>query len=243
MAAKNPPHCTDSRPTMPAEDLALNPDPSPLSVPARQKHIPLAKVRSAYGRWAPVYDELFGACFKPGQRRAVEVLAGQPGDRILEVGVGTGLALPLWPRHTEVTGIDISERMLQRAERLCKRHRLKHVKLRVLDAQATDFPDNHFDKIAAMYVVSVVPHAPALLTEMRRICKPGGRIVIVNHFAHPHPFINGCERLLADYAALLGFHTAMPTAVVTKSPGLRILRTEAVNWGGYWTLIEAENLK
>jgi phosphatidylethanolamine/phosphatidyl-N-methylethanolamine N-methyltransferase len=228
---------------MPAEEVVLNSDPAPLATSVRQKSLTLAKVRSAYERWAPVYDELFGACFKPGQRRAVEVLAGKSGERILEVGVGTGLALPLWPRETEVTGIDISERMLQRADRLCKRQRLDHVKLRVLNAQATDFPDSHFDKIAAMYVVSVVPNAPALLAEMRRICKPGGRIVIVNHFSHPNPIINRGERLLADYAALLGFHTAMPTSVVTRAHGLRILRTEAVNWGGYWTLIEAENIK
>lgn len=228
---------------MSAEEIVLDSSTPPLAVPAHRESLSLAKVRSAYERWAPVYDELFGACFRPGQRRAVEILAGRPGERILEVGVGTGLALPLWPRQTEVTGIDISERMLQRAGRLRKRHRLDHVKLRVLDAQATDYPDNHFDKIAAMYVVSVVPSAPALLAEMRRICKPGGRIAIVNHFAHPHPLINRGERLLADYAALLGFHTAMPTSVVTRAHGLRVLRTEPVNWGGYWTLIEAENIK
>lgn len=228
---------------MPAEEAALSPATPTLPETAREESLSLAKVRSAYGRWAPVYDEIFGACFKPGQRRAVEVLASGPGDRILEVGVGTGLALPLWHPQAQITGIDISERMLQRAGRLCKRRRLDHVQLRVLDAQATDYPDNHFDKIAAMYVVSVVPSAPALLAEMRRICKPGGRIAIVNHFAHPHPLVARGERLLADYAALLGFHTAMPVATVTQAPGLRILREEPVNWGGYWTLLEAENVK
>jgi phosphatidylethanolamine/phosphatidyl-N-methylethanolamine N-methyltransferase len=94
-----------------------------------------------------------------------------------------------------------------------------------------------------MYVASVVPNVSALLAEMRRICKPGGRIAIVNHFAHPHPVVNRLERMLADHAALLGFHTAMATAVVTHAPGLRILRVEPVNWGGYWTLIVAENDK
>ncbi|MDQ5977047.1 MAG: phosphatidylethanolamine/phosphatidyl-N-methylethanolamine N-methyltransferase [Verrucomicrobiota bacterium] len=228
---------------MPAEEATLNPHTPPLPETVRKDGLSLAKVRSAYERWAPVYDEVFGACFKPGQRRAVEVLASAPRERILEVGVGTGLALPLWHRQAEVTGIDISERMLQRAGRLCRRRGLAHVRLRLLDAQATDYPDNHFDKIAAMYVVSVVPSAPALLAEMRRICKPGGRIVIVNHFAHAHPLVGRFERLFANHAALLGFHPAMSAATVTAAPGLRILRTERVNWGGYWTLLEAENLK
>lgn len=228
---------------MTTDENILEPSVPPFATTATPPPLTLSKVRSAYQRWAPVYDEVFGACFRAGQRRAVEVLASAPGERILEVGVGTGLALPLWHRQSRITGIDISERMLQRAARLCARHRLGHVQLRLLDAQATDYPDNHFDKIAAMYVVSVVPCAHSLLTEMRRICKPGGRIAIINHFAHPHPVVSRFERMLADHAALLGFNAAMPTETVTQAPGLRILQVQPVNWGGYWTLIEAENIK
>lgn len=228
---------------MSTEEILLESSIPPYESDVPRRKLTLAKVRSAYQRWAPVYDRLFGACFRAGQRRAVEVLASAAGERILEVGVGTGLALPYWHRGAQVTGIDVSERMLQRAAHVRTRHRLNHVTLRLLDAQATDYPDNHFDKIAAMYVVSVVPNVPALLAEMRRVCKPGGRIVIVNHFAHPHPVINRLERMLADHAALLGFNTAMPAEIVTRMSGLRIHRVQQVNWGGYWTLIEAENLK
>lgn len=227
----------------PTDEIAFESTLPPFEPAAPRKKLTIAKVRSAYQRWAPVYDQLFGACFRPGQQRAVDALASAPGERILEVGVGTGLALPRWHREARVTGIDISEGMLRRAAGVCARHQLKNVDLRLLDAQATDYPDSHFDKIAAMYVVSVVPNVSALLAEMRRICKPGGRIAIVNHFAHPHPFINRMERLLADHAALLGFNTAMPAEIVTRTSGLRILRVQRVNWGGYWTLIEAENLK
>jgi phosphatidylethanolamine/phosphatidyl-N-methylethanolamine N-methyltransferase len=228
---------------MSAEELTRDPSAPVAPRTDRSGALSLAKVRSAYERWAPVYDEVFGACFRSGQRRAVETLASGPGERILEVGIGTGLTLPLWHRQSEVTGIDVSEPMLHRARRVRRSRGLSNVKLRLLDAQATDYADNHFDKIAALYVLSVAPSAPALLKEMRRICKPSGRIVIVNHFAHPHPFIHRCERLLANYAGLLGFHPAMPLSVITRAPGLRIHRIEPVNWGGYWTLIEAENLK
>ncbi len=226
----------------PASDFTLKPD-ARLIAGAPRKPLTLQKVRSAYERWAPVYDQVFGACFRPGQQAAVAALSGALGERILEAGVGTGLALPLWPRHAHVTGIDISERMLRRAARQLQRHRLDHVELRLLDAQATGFPDNHFDKVAAMYVVSVVPDVPALLTELCRVCKPGGRIAIVNHFAQAHPLLRHLERCLADHAALLGFNTALPAEVVTQFASLRILAVRPVNWGGYWTLIEAENLK
>lgn len=228
---------------MPTDRIILSSTASPFSSPDSQCKLTLAKVRSAYQRWAPIYNLLFGACFGPGQRRAVAVLASGPGERILEVGVGTGLALPYWHRDSQVTGIDISEGMLARAARLCARRKLRHVDLRLMDAQATNFPDSHFDKVAAMYVVSVVPNVPALFAEIRRICKPGGRIAIVNHFAHSHPLVGRFERLLVEHAALLGFNPALPPEAVTKLPGLRIHSVQRVNWGGYWTLLEAENVK
>ena len=200
-------------------------------------------VLAAYRRMAPIYNWLFGACFEPGRRRVVAALHSQPGDRILEVGVGTGIALHYWHPAAEIHGIDLSPHMLAHAERARRKHRLTNVKLYVMDAQATTFPDSHFDKIAAMYVVSVVPCLSALLREMRRVCKPGGRIAIVNHFEHENRALRRMERALAEYAGLLGFNSALPLAQITDAAGLRVCRVESVNWGGYWTLIEAQNLK
>lgn len=192
---------------------------------------------------APVYDWVFGACFEAGRQRTIELLNSGPGDRVLEVGVGTGLALRHWHRESHVVGIDLSSDMLTRAERNRKRHALKNVRLMMMDAQSTTFPDNHFDKVAAMYVVSVVPDPGALLREIRRICKPGGRIAIVNHFERSSPVLRRIERALAGYAGLLGFNPTLPLATVTQAHGLKVHATEPVNWGGYWTLIEAENVK
>jgi len=228
---------------MPANESTLIASRETLPIRHHRQPLTHASVVTAYQRLAPVYDWMFGACFRAGQRKAVESLASGPGDRILEVGVGTGLALRHWHRESKVTGIDISERMLHRAMKVRHRHGLHNVDLRLMDAQSTGFPDNHFDKVAAMYVVSVVPNPPALLREMRRICKPGGKIAIVNHFAHPNPTVNRMEQRLANYAGLLGFNTALPIDQVTKSEGLRVHRLQPVNWGGYWTLIEAENIK
>lgn len=218
-------------------------EPRRPAAPAAPGGMTASSVTSAYRRMAPVYNWLFTACFSEGRRRAVELLEQAPGDRVLEVGVGTGLTLPLWHRATRLTGIDLSPEMLRRAEAVRHKHRLERVHLRVMDAQATDFADNQFDKIAALYVVSVVPDLAELIQEMRRVCKPGGRIVIVNHFSHPHRAVRWLESRLSDHAGALGFNSALPLDRITGAAGLRILRTCPVNWGGYWTLVEAENLK
>lgn len=198
---------------------------------------------TAYRRMAPIYDWVFGPVFARGRRQVQAALAPQPGDRILEVGVGTGLSLPAWPREVVVTGIDLSPAMLRRAERRRLRLGLHHVELRELDASATDFATDAFDKIAAMHVVSVVSDLPALLREMRRVCRPGGRIVIVNHFAQSHPWLRRGEQALAPYAGRLGFDPVLPLTRVTEAAGLRIREVRPASWFGYWTLIVAENDK
>lgn len=200
-------------------------------------------VRKVYRLKAPIYNLVFGPCFEPGRRRAVAALDSQPGERILEVGVGTGLALRHWDPRAHVVGIDLSPQMLAHAERIRRRHDWRHIRLEVMDAQATTFPDSSFDKVAAMYVVSAAPDPDALLREIRRVCKPGGRIVIVNHFEQPKAGLPALERFLARYAGLIGFNASLPLTRVTRAPGLAIRRVQPANWAGYWTLVEAENLK
>lgn len=191
---------------------------------------------------APAYDWIFGLSFAAGRRAAIKAVDLQPGERVLEVGVGTGLSLRRWPRTAEVVGIDLSPHMLARAERAKARRGLHHVHLHLMDAQATTFPDNHFDAVAAMYVASVVPDLDALLAEMRRVCRPKGRIVIVNHFSKTGP-MRWLERATERYAGLMGFNPSLNLSQVTEAPGLRVQSVEPVNLGGYWTLVCAENIK
>jgi len=167
-------------------------------------------VGKSYRRWAPVYDWTFGLITRPGRRKAVNHVNTRSG-RVLEVGVGTGLSLPDYKADLEVTGIDFSEEMLAKARRKVEIEGLTHVAgLRQMDARVLDFPDATFDTVVAMYLVSVVPDPEKVVGEMARVCKPGGEVVIVNHFARDRGAIAALERLFAPFANLLGWHSDFP---------------------------------
>lgn len=201
-------------------------------------------VRKAYRRYAGLYDFGFGQVMHPGREAVIRSMNCQPGDRILEVGVGTGLSLPLYPRDVEVIGVDISPEMLQKAHDRKERFGLHHVtSLAVMDAEQMSYPANSFDKVVAMYVASVVPHPIKLVNEMRRVCKPEGRLYIVNHFQNTNPFISRFERLIAPFSGLLGFRPDFSLETFVLDTRLDIIEHHSVNLFGYWSLLEARNNK
>ena len=173
----------------------------------RQGGLDSAAVKTAYRRWAGFYDTGFGLVSTTGRRRAVALANRLPGERVLEVGVGTGLALPHYAAGKTVVGVDLSREMLLKAQERVARERLSHVLgLFEMDAQATAFADSSFDLAVAMFTASVVPDAKALFAEMNRVVRPGGYLVFVNHFladGGPRLWI---ERAMAPAARLLGWH-------------------------------------
>ena len=204
----------------------------------------LRVIEKVYRRYAKRYDFYFGALFQPGRRAVINRMHCRPGERILEVGVGTGLSLPLYPSGVQVTGIDISDEMLARARTRTARDGLEHVAaLLRMDAEHMQFRDDSFDKVVAMYVVSVVPSPAQLVAEMRRVCRPGGELYIVNHFQHANPLVAGMERLLAPLSRLLGFHPDFPLEDFLQQTGLEVSERIPVNLLGYWTLLRARNNK
>lgn len=197
-------------------------------------------IASSYRRWAPVYDKSFGLVTRRGRRKAVDYINRQAG-RVLEVGVGTGLSLPDYASHLKVTGIDFSAEMLAKARRKVEAERLSQVvELRQMDARVLDYPDNHFDTVVAMYLVSVVPEPERVVAEMARVCKPGGEVIIVNHFARDRGLLSLLERAFAPFDKLLGWHSDFRMERVLGEEALRIKDLRTFPPLGMFTFLELE---
>ncbi|HUB13052.1 MAG TPA: methyltransferase domain-containing protein [Acetobacteraceae bacterium] len=198
-------------------------------------------VIQAYGRWAPVYDLVFGPVFRTGRRAAIEA-AEHVGGRILEVGVGTGLSLPGYSGRNKVFGVDISAAMLKRARNRVARLRLRHVEgLAVMDAEALDFPDNAFDVVVAQYVVTAVPHPERALDEFARVVRPGGEIVITSRIGAESGLRGAVEKTLMPVTSRLGFRTEFAWDRYARwaeaSPDVQLIERRPLPPLGHFSLI------
>jgi phosphatidylethanolamine/phosphatidyl-N-methylethanolamine N-methyltransferase len=176
-------------------------------------------IETAYARWAPVYDLVFGAVFERGRMAAIEVAeqACPAGGRILEVGVGTGISLPDYARSHRLVGVDISAPMLRRAADRVAEHRLVNVEaLAVMDAKQLGLPDESFDVVVAQYVITAVPDPEATLDEFARVLKPGGEIVLVNHIGAEVGLRRSFERWFSPVARRLGWSPDFPWARIAR---------------------------
>ena len=198
-------------------------------------------VRDAYRRWAGVYDAVFGAVSAPARGRAVAAVNRLPGTRVLEVGVGTGLALPLYAAEKQVVGIDLSAEMLALARRRVAEQRLANVQdLLEMDAEAMSFADASFDIAVAMFTATVVPNARQLLAEMRRVVRPGGQLLFVNHFRAEAGVRWWVERSMAPLARLLGWHPDFALTDLLASPD-EAAAIEECRPFGLFTLVQVPN--
>ena len=203
----------------------------------------LKKVERVYSNYAAFYDQIFGRIFHESRESAVRRLNPRPGERILEVGVGTGLSLPLYPAHCSVVGIDLSTGMLEKAQRRLSEYDLRHVRLLRMDAGAMDFLDDSFDTIMAAYVVTAVPDYRTVIAEMIRVCRPGGRIVMLNHFSNGNKLIAAVEKVISPLCKHIGFRTDLSLNTVLEGTSLFVARKERVNPLRFWHLVECENRK
>ena len=199
-------------------------------------------VREAYRRWAGVYDTVFGGVSSFGRRRAVAAVNRLPGRRVLEVGVGTGLALPHYRGDKRVVGIDLSRDMLLKAEERVRGESLAHVEgLLEMDAESMAFQDGAFDIAVAMFTASVVPDAKKLLTEMRRVVRPGGHLLFVNHFAAEAGPRWWVERAMAPLSRVLGWHPDFALSDLYDAGQVRVEAVQPCPPAGLFTLVHLCN--
>jgi phosphatidylethanolamine/phosphatidyl-N-methylethanolamine N-methyltransferase len=194
-----------------------------------QRRAVSVSVESTYRRLAPVYDLLYGVGLQHGRRRAMARLAPRDGERILEVGVGTGLSALRYPRTCRVAAVDLSAEMLERARTRVTRHALDHVGLCRMDAAHLAFADNQFDAIYAPYLINVVADPTGVAREMVRVCRPGGRLVLLNHFASNEP--DAWPTRLAGHVAALatGADWSLDLDEFLQVNGLTAISVERVN--------------
>lgn len=204
---------------------------------AHRASIESQRVEKVYSILAKVYDDIFDWALGPGRRQAVGSLSIAPGERVLEIGVGTGLSLPYYPADCQLTGIDISEPMLDQARERAESLGRDDVDLRLMDARDLAFPDAIFDHVLAPYVISVVPEPERVMAEISRVCKPGGTVIVVNHFLSANPALRVLEKASTPASRWIGFRLDLPISVVTETVGLEVTEVRSVNLFGLWRLL------
>jgi len=201
------------------------------------------QVKRAYKFYAPAYDFVFDWIFHPGREQAMRLLDVKRNDHVLEVGIGTGLNLPLYPTHCHITGIDLSEEMLEKAQDKIIELGLISVTLKVMDATVMDFGQSEFDSAVATYTISAVPDPVGVLREMRRVVKPGGSIVLLNHFRSERRVVGRLEDLVSPVCTRLGWKSNLPFEPLLKQVGLIPDISTKVNLFNGWRLIKCVNRK
>ena len=210
-----------------------------------QQRVPLdtQKVAKVYSAYSGIYDLIFGKIFNDSRMAAIALLDLKTGHRVLEVGVGTGLSLPLYPKDCAIVGMDLTGPMLKKSVKRIKKFGLKHVDLQQMDASYLAFGDGQFDSVFAAYVISTVPDPGKVLAEMIRVCRPGGKIVLLNHFSNENQFVSRFEKSISPLCSRIGFRSDLSLESLLEESGLTVEQTIKVNPFHYWHIIQCVNRK
>ena len=199
----------------------------------------------SYKRVSSFYDLTFGQVFRPGQKAIIKKMDCIDSDNVLEIGIGTGSSLQYYPKETKVVGIDISPDLLEVAKKRIVKDKIHNKHILLMNGERLSFPDNSFDKVVGMYVVSVTQNPQVLVEEMKRVCKNDGDIYIVNHFStdQDNLFVKMFEKGLMPISKILGWKPYFPFDEFNAYANLDVLEMSKVNLFNYWNIIHASNNK
>jgi phosphatidylethanolamine/phosphatidyl-N-methylethanolamine N-methyltransferase len=192
-----------------------------------------------YRELVPAYEALWPMIAKKRIRRAIKNLELSPGQQVLEVGVGTGMSLPAYPAEVDVIGVDLSEKMLMQAQRQIAEERWSRISVMQMNAEQLDFADSSFDVVTSFHVISVVSDPRRMMLEMIRVCKPGGRILIVNHFRSPNPWIARMVDSAGAVTRHLGWRTDLDLQEIVSEMPLRVERRYKTSPASLFTILTA----
>ena len=201
----------------------------------------VAYMEKVYNYYSRFYDQIFGKMVDSGHEMAPFLLELSPQSQLLEVGVGTGLSIPALPRNVEITGIDLSEKMLQRARLRVESLGLENTKLLRMDANHLDFPDDSFDRVLAAYFISTVSDPVQVILEMKRVCRSGGFLVFLNHFRGENFLFGGVEKLVSPIFYRIGFRTDLEVHSLMEECGLTIESKTPIDFLGHWQAVRCVN--
>ncbi len=196
-----------------------------------------------YSEFSHLYDKIFSRFFCKRITSVITSLNIRPGAKVLEVGVGTGLSLAAYPTHCEVTGIDLAPEMLERAKQKAAENGWRHFRLLQMDALNLDFPDNAFDYVTSFHVISVVPDPVRMMQEIHRVCKPGGTVVIINHFRTTKPVLGPLIGALDPLTRRLGWSASLRLSEAFDGVPVRIEKRFKTSPFSLFTVVLAQNQK
>ncbi len=203
----------------------------------------LESIKKIYAGYSSVYDALFKRFFYPRIKHAISYMDIRPGDRILDVGVGTGLSLSLFPGYCKVVGIDLSTEMLMKAKEKITANRLDNIKVMSMDAMSVGFKDDSFDKVFISHVVSVVPDPYKVMSEVKRVCRKGGQVVIVNHFKSKNKVIETVEKIINPVCKKIGWRSDLCLNEFIDKSGLNVKQKYMLKKLDFWHIVFATNEK
>ena len=209
----------------------------------RKPGLELDSIKKIYAGYSGVYDALFKRFFYPRIKHAINYMDIKPGERVLDVGVGTGLSLGEYPKTCRVVAVDLSFEMLRKAkEKVCKT-RFSHIKVLNMDAMNIAFKDDSFDKVFISHVVTVVPDPYRLMSEVSRVCKRGGQVVIVNHFKSSNKIVELVEKLINPVCKKIGWRSDLCLNEFIRRSGLNVRQKYMLKKLDFWHILFATNEK